>query len=127
MPRADIHATSLRGNTLGPMLTGMLKGLFVGSVETFDAPDGRPLRSGIRKKPGIGYLLKSMASRETQARSVIIALATRPCTCSQRSTTRKWRLASVSCCPVRHLAKIILLADLYAPVLPTQAFDLRLN
>lgn len=33
------------------MLAGTLKCLFVGSVETFDAPDGRPLRTGIRKKP----------------------------------------------------------------------------
>src|SRR5215831_14431399 len=33
------------------MLAGTLECLFVGSVETFDAPDGRPLRTGIRKKP----------------------------------------------------------------------------
>ena len=33
------------------MLIATTKGLFVGAVETFDAPDGRPLRTGIRKKP----------------------------------------------------------------------------
>src|SRR5262249_363318 len=33
------------------MATATISGLYVGAVEVFDTPDGRPLRTGIRKKP----------------------------------------------------------------------------
>lgn len=40
------------------MSIARIKGIFVGAVETFNAPDGRPLRTGIRKKPVDGPRLE---------------------------------------------------------------------